>query len=127
MATIRGGDITQFKLKGRELDIIAEASIELILSGFDNTFVPTGNGKIHGTRKRVLAGIDGIDISIDNAKGDLEYIADIKNAGEQVAVNISIADGTAWTGSLGIEGELKYSASDGKASFTMRGIKLEQI
>lgn len=127
MATIRGGDIRQFKIKGREFEPAPEASFELMPSGYDNAYTATGNGKAVGVQRRVLGGIDGIEVSIDNGRGDLEYLTELKNAGELVPVNLTLADGSAWTGSMGIEGEFRFNTGEGRASFALRGPKLEQI
>lgn len=127
MATVRGGEIRQFKIKGREYDVAPEASLELTPSGFDHEHKPAGNGVMVATSKRVLAAIDGVELSIDNGRGDLEALVDFKDSGEPGAINLTLADGTTWAGSLAIEGELKYSSGEGKASFALRGPRLEQI
>lgn len=127
MATIRGGDIRSFKIKGREFEPAPEAAFELMLSGYDNTYTATGNGKAVGVQRRVLGGMDGVEVSIDNSRGDLEYLIDLKNTGNVVPVNLTLADGSAWTGSLGIEGEFRFNTGEGRASFALRGPKLEQI
>jgi len=127
MSTIRGGDIRQFTLGGRELDPAAEADFEITVSGQQNEFKPTGNGQMVGTGKRVLGAIDSIEVSIDNGRGDFEYIAGIQEDGEPVPVTLTLVDGTVYSGSMGVEGELKQKSGSGTASFALRGPKLEQI
>ena len=127
MATVRGGEIRQLKINGREFDPAPEASFELTPSGFDHENKPCGNGTMVATGKRVLGAIDGAEVSIDNGRGDLEYLTGIKDDGEPVSVALTLADGSTWRGSLAIEGELKYATSDGKAFFALRGPRLEQI
>lgn len=125
--TVRGGDIRQFKIGGRELDPTPEAEYEFVPSGFQNEHRPTGNGRLTAKSIRTLAMIDGITVLIDNIRGDLEYLQGVRDGGEPVAVNCTLADGTAWTGSMGIEGELRYNAGSGECTFQMRGARLEQI
>jgi len=127
MATVRGGDIRQFKINGREFEPSPEAAFEIMEGGFDNEYKAAGNGVMVGTQKRVLGGIDGAEVSIDSSRGDLEYLQDIKNAGEPVSVVLGTADGQTWRGSLGIEGELKLNTGTGAAGLTMRGPKMERI
>lgn len=125
--TVRGGGIRQLKLKGREFEPVDEASFEFTPSGYDHENKAAGNGVMVGIEKRVLAAIDGIEVYIDNDRGDLEYLTDLKNAGEPFAVNCTVAGGKTWSGSMAIEGELKYSTAEGKATFALRGPRLEQI
>lgn len=127
MATIRGGDVRGFSLGGRSFQVITEAAFELTPSGKQNEFKATGAGQMVGTQKRVLGAIDGIEVSIDNESGDLEYLSGVRDDGEPVAANLDLADGSAWAGSLGIEGDLKYKTDTGTATLSLRGPKLEQI
>lgn len=127
MSTINGGDVAQLKIGGRELDVMSESSFELTLSGKENSFKPTGNGKMRGTQKRVLAAVDGLEVAIDSENEDHEYLQGIRDDGEPVAFSLTLNDGTTYSGSMGIEGELKYKTDTGSASFAMRGPKLEQI
>ena len=124
---IRGGDIAQFKWFGREFDPYPEASFELTLSGIDIEHKPSGNGTIHPQGKRVLAGIDGAEFSTDHSRGDLEFLNDHKSAGDSGPLSITLIDGTVYSGSMANEGELKFSAGDGKISTAFRGPRLEQI
>jgi hypothetical protein len=127
MLTVRAGDVRQFTLKGRELTIAEGAALSIIPSGGANEFKTAGNGTMYGTGKRVMGQIKGIDISIDNSEGDLEYIASIRDDGEPVPVTLTLWDYSVYSGSLGIEGDLEYKTDTGVASFEMRGPKLEQI
>lgn len=127
MATIRGGDIRQLKIGGREFGVASGASIEVTLSGYQNTFVPFGNGQMGGTQVRVLAAIDGMEVSIDNDNEDMEFLQGIQTDGEPVPLSYTLVDGKTYSGSLGIDGELKYKSDAGTATFAMRGPKLEQI
>ncbi len=125
--TIRGGDIRQFTIGGREFEVASEAAFELAPSGFENTFLATGNGSMVGTQKRILGMIDSIEVSIDNERADLEYLAGIRDDGEPVPVTLTLAGDATYSGSMGIEAELRYKTDTGTATFSMRGPKLEQI
>ena len=127
MLTVRAGDVRQFTVKGRELDIAEGAALELTLSGGQNEFKTAGNGHMYGVGKRVMGQIDGIGVSVDNSAGDLEYLSSIRDDGEPVPVTLTLYDYSTYSGSLGIEGDLKYKTDTGVASFAMRGPKLEQI
>lgn len=127
MATIRGGDIRGLSIGGRSFQVITESAFEITPSGKANEFKPTGGGSMVGTQKRVLGAINGIEVSIDNELGDYEYLAQVRDDGEPVACTLDLADGSAWAGSLGIEGDLLYKTDTGTATLSMRGPTLEQI
>ena len=127
MGTVSGGDIRQFKWGGRELEPAPEASFEITPNGFENDFKQTGNGKLSGTQKRVPASITGGKFIIRNSKGDLEYLQAGQAAGEPKPTNFTLADGTTWAGSMGINGPLKYTSSDGECGVEFTGETLEQI
>lgn len=112
---------------GREFDVVGETDFEVMLPGAVNEFKASGNGRMHGTQKRQLGGIDGVEVYIDNARGDAEFLAAKQLAGNAEPTNMTLADGTAWAGALAIEGELKYKTGGGSAAFALRGEKWEKI
>jgi hypothetical protein len=124
---IRGGDVRQFKLGGREFQIAPEAEMDLTLNGYQSEFKPSGNGAMTGVGKRVLAGIDGVKVIIKNENQDLEDLSDIRDGMDVTAMTLTLIDGVTYAGSMGIEGELKMGTGDGTAIFALRGEKLEQI
>lgn len=127
MADVRGGDIRQFSVKGREFDVAPEASCTFMLSGFATETKVTGNGKGVNTQTRKIAGIKGMAVSIDPDRDDLEYLQDIQNAGIFVPVNITLASGHVYSGSLAINGDLAGNSGDGKAEMDLLGPKFEKI
>ena len=124
---VRGGDIRQLIIAGRELDPANDADVSIMRQGFDNENLPTGNGKLHVNQKRKLAGFDGMEVSSDDVGQDLEYLQDISNAGDPVPVTLTLASGVTYSGSLSVEGEITKASSTGKIGFAMRGQSFEQI
>lgn len=127
MTTIRGGDIRQFKINGKEFDVPTGAELSIIPPGFTNSYSSTGNGNVTGTQARTPAKISGVQVSIDNSNDDYGFLCNIRDKGEFIPVTITLADATAWNGTLGIQGDLSYSSSSGVASFELAGSKLERI
>lgn len=124
---VRAGDIRQFTISGREFDPAPEANVTVMLSGFNNENAPTGNAEMHTTQRRKLGGIDGMSISLDNTRQDLEFIQAIADAGTPVAVTLTLADGVTYSGQLGVEGEINPNMGEGTLEIAMRGKKFEQI
>jgi hypothetical protein len=127
LAKIRGGDVRQFKIGGRELQIAPESSMELTLPGYQGEYKPSGNGQMAGKGTRVLGAIDGVKAVCKNEDRDHEYITGIRDSMDVQPVTITLIDGTTYSGAMAIEGEVKYTSEDGTATFALRGEKLEQI
>jgi hypothetical protein len=127
MAAVRGGDIRQFILDGRELDPAAESEWNVMLGGRENETAISGNGSLHVTQKRVPSKVTGCAISCDNERGDHEFLHDLKEAGEPVPCTLSLADGTTYSGSLVVSGEVAGNTGNGQVTFELAGARLEKI
>lgn len=127
MANVRGGDITQLLIAGREFDPVQDANVTYRLSGFMNENTPTGNGGLHTKRTRKLGGFDALPISVDGSKKDLEFLQDLANEGTPVPMSMTHASGETYAGDLVIEGELDANTGDGQAEITALGPVFEQI
>lgn len=127
MANVRGGDITQLLIAGRELDPVQDANVTYRLSGFMNENTPTGNGGLHTKRTRKLGGFDALPISIDASKKDLEYIQGLADEGEPIPMSMTLAGGEIYAGDLVIEGETDANTGDGQIEITALGQTFEQI
>ena len=127
MATVRGGDIKQFMLGGREFDIAPEANVTYRLSGYSNESSPTGNGGMHTTQSRKLGGIDAIPLSVQTDRGDVEFLQQIADAGEPVPCTITLINGDAYSGKLTIQEALDPNTGDGQVEVTIAGPRFEKI
>lgn len=127
MATVRGGDIKQLTIGGREFDVAAEANVNIDLGGISNELALNGNGNPHVTQRRKVAGFADCTVSIDDSKQDMEYIQGVAAAGELVPVTITLASGVVYSGSLLPIGDLMKATGDGTLGLEMRGAKFEQV
>jgi hypothetical protein len=127
MAKSRGGDVRQYLISGREFDPVGGSSPTIMLSGFTNENLPTGNGKLHTVSRRKLGGFDGAVISLDSTRKDQEFIQNLINDGENFTVSLTLASGITYSGSGKIEGELNFNSNDGQLEFAFRSEKFEQI
>lgn len=127
MSAVRGGDIRQISIKGREFDPAPEGSCTLMLSGYSTETKITGNGRGVNTQTRKTAGIKGLSVSVDADNEDLEFLQDIQDSGLFVPVNLTLISGHTYSGSLSINGDLAFSSSDGKVEMDLLGAKFEQI
>jgi hypothetical protein len=122
----KGGDIRQFVLAGREFSVATECDFEITPHGYSNEFKSSGNQKMHVVQKSQLASIEGIEVHVDNSKGDAEYLKAKRDSGDAYPVNFTKADGTAWAGNMGVE-EVKENTASGTAKLILRGERLEKI
>jgi hypothetical protein len=123
----RGGDVRQFLISGREFDPVGGSSPTIILAGYINENLPTGNGKIHTMAKRKLGGFDGGVISLDATRKDQEFIQNLINGQNAFNVSVTLASGKTYSGSGKIEGDANFNSNDGQFEFAFRSEKFEQI
>lgn len=126
MANLRSGDIIQFSYAGREFDIKADSNITYRLSGITIENQPTGNGGRHATGRKKLAGVDAVPISNNLENKDYEFLQE-KADGVSYPLNMTMIDGTTYSGNLAIEGDLDANTGDGQIEVSFMGEKLEQI
>ena len=123
---LRSGDITQFSYAGREFDIKGGANVTYRLSGITMENKPTGNGGREAMGTVKLAGIDAMPISNDVDKKDYEFLQG-KADGESYPINMTLIDGTTYSGNMAIEGDLDANTGDGQVEASFMGETLEQI
>ena len=127
MATVRGGDIRQLMIGGREFDPVGEANVTYRLSGFSNETSPTGNGGAHTATTRKLGGFDSLPISVDPSRGDVEFLQDKANEGEPVPMAFIHPSGATYAGRLTIQGAIDPNTGDGQVEITALGPNFEQV
>jgi hypothetical protein len=123
---VRGSEIRQLIIAGREMDPVGEANVTYRLSGFKNESTPTGNGGVHTKQTRKLGGFDSLPLSVDPSRKDVEFIQALADAGLPVPVSMTTAAAT-YSGDLVIEGDLDPNTGDGQLEISALGAKFEQI
>lgn len=128
MPVVKSGDIRQFVVGGRELQVKSgDANINIRLGGFANEAQPGGSGSILLMQRRKLAGFSDCPVLIDSPQQDLEYLQGLADTGDLVPTNITLASGIVYSGQLVPVGDLDHASGDGTLSLEMRGPKFEQI
>ena len=127
MPKVRGGDIRQLTINGREFAVMAEASVVIDPGGFQNDGGLNGNGELHINQRRKLAGFSDCTVSADDELGDLEFLQSIADNGDTVPVTITLASNVTYSGQLSPWGELNKNTGDGVVTLEMRGAKFEKL
>jgi len=65
--------------------------------------------------------IEGVDVIIDSESGDQEYLQEVNDSLSPSNITYEALDGTIYTGSGSIEGEIKGSLKTQKVSLTLSG------
>lgn len=116
-----GGSIESVGLKGRTFSVAADADSNRKLGGFENDVMANGDGTGRLIKTRVTWQLDGLTLSIDNDREDLEYLQDLADATDFFAVDITYVDGTIYSGSGMITGEMQASSQNATAAVTLKG------
>jgi hypothetical protein len=128
MGAVKGGDIRQLTIKGREFDVKGgDANVNIDLGGFANEGSLNGNGSLSIVQRRKLAGFSDCPVQIDDTRQDMEFLQAIADSGETVPVNMTLASNKTYSGALSILGEMQKASGDGTLTLEMRGAKFEQI
>lgn len=118
-----GGSIRRLSVKGRNFSVVGDADANMVLGGFTNTITANGDGTTQISQKRVPGALTDVEISLDNVRGDLEFLQDLANNGEVFPLYVEYSDGTAYSARVQIEGDLSRSSMDAKATVGFKGEK----
>ena len=125
--TVRGGDIIQLMLFGREFDVAADSNVTYRLAGRSNESTPMGNGGMHTVQRQKLGGFDSLPISVDPSRQDVEFLQGKADLGEPGPCSMTLINGIAYAGNLALQGEIDPNTGDGRVEITALGSKFEQI
>ncbi|MDR0675950.1 MAG: hypothetical protein LBF97_02795 [Elusimicrobiota bacterium] len=125
--SVRGGDIREFKVNGRELEIAVQTAATITTGGYNTETNPTGNGNIAQTKTRKLAGFEGLVISTQAETKDFEFLQNIWNDTASVQIVLSLVTGEVYSGSLYPSGELSKSTDTGQVTIAMKGKSFDRI
>lgn len=126
MASVRGSDIRQMMIGGREFDVAPESNVTYRLAGYTNESTPTGNGGMHTVQRRKLGGFESLPLSVDPTRGDIEYLQDLADKGEPVPMSMATATAT-YAGQLTIQGDINPNTGDGQVEISALGPVFEQV
>jgi len=120
MASI-GGAIESVAIRGRLFAVAADADATLKLGGRNNEIQMNGD-----TTGRVIQTVvpwmtEGLEISIDNDRGDMEFLQEIADDGIAVPIATTLAGGAVYQGKGLITGEFSQSSQKSTCSLTLSG------
>lgn len=120
MATV-GGSIESVNLDGRNFAVAADAEAQRKLGGFENEVMANGDGSARLIKTRMPFSITGLQIDIDDNRGDHEYLQDLADENDFFPGSITYASGQTFQGRMQIGGEFTVSSQSSTASIDLMG------
>lgn len=116
-----GGSIESLTLDGRQFSVPADAEGQRKLGGFENEVQSNGDGTARLIKTRVPLQIEGITISIDDTRGDHEFLQQLQDRREFFPIAITYASGATYQGRAQLTGDTQASSQNATASVSLHG------
>lgn len=119
MAT--GGSIESVNIVGRTFAVASDADSNRKMGGATNEHQPNGNGT--GRLIKNINGwmLDGLRLSIDDLRGDQEFLQARADENDYFPVSITYASGAIYSGLGQITGDLQASSMSTTCEVTLEG------
>jgi len=115
------GPFESHTLSGRRFVCDADDDAQLTMNGKNNEVKPNGDSSNRVIQSRVVGTLEGTNIVFDPERGDVEYLQDLKERGAAFDYSGTTNDGTIYSGSVVLTGDLKFSFKNGTVSITLSG------
>ena len=116
-----GGSIIGLGLDGRRFSVPSDAEGQRKLGGWENEVLTNGDGTARLIKTRVPLQLDGITVSIDDDRGDAEYLQELQNRNGFFPIVVTFASGISYQGSAQITGETQISSQSSTSSVSLMG------
>lgn len=116
-----GGSIESLALSGRIFSVAADSDSNRKLGGWENEVQANGDSTARLIKTRVPLSLDGINISIDDTRGDAEYLQELQDSNDFFDIAITYASGVTYQGSAQIVGETQISSQNTTATISLMG------
>lgn len=116
-----GGSIESVSIRGRLFPVASDAEAQMKLGGFENEVQANGDGTARMIKTRVPWGLSGLQLEINDARSDLEFLKEIADGQDFVTVTITMASGITYQGSGTITDEVQRSTQNATASVAFMG------
>lgn len=116
-----GGSIESVALDGRIFSVAADSDSNRKIGGYENEVQANGDGTGRLLKTRVPSSIDGLSLSIDEDRGDAEYLQELQDRKDFFPVAVTYASGTVWQGDMQIVDEVSISSQNATADIALMG------
>jgi hypothetical protein len=115
------GPIESITLAGRRFATDGEDAGNISLSGMTNEVKFNGDGSKRLVRGRVSGMIENLNVQITHERKDLEYLTNLRGQSDFFDVSLTLVDGTVYSGSMQLTGDIKEDTKEGTAAITLEG------
>lgn len=115
------GSIREVALDGRNFAVAADADAERKLGGYTNEVQANGNGTARVVQTAVPWVLSGLTLSIDDDRGDQEFLQDLQDSGRVVPMSVTLASNATYSGEGTITEEIAFSTQNGTAGVSLSG------
>lgn len=116
-----GGSIQSITIRGRIFPVASDAEANKKLGGFENEVQANGDGTSRKVMTRVPWSIDGLQVEINDDKGDHEFLQEIADLKDYVSIEMELASGTIYVGTGTITDEIQASSQNATATIKVGG------
>lgn len=118
MAT--GGSIQSVSIAGRTFSVTGDSDSNRKLGGFENEQQANGDGTTRDIKTRVPWSIEGLSVSIDDDRGDQEFLQDVADGADAV-VAITYPSGAVYQGLGNLTGDIAGASQSTSLPITLMG------
>ena len=116
-----GGAPSEISIDGRIFTVAADSDITRDLGGFSKEIQMNGNGTSRDIMTRKAWMLDGCQISIDDDRGDQEFLQTIQNTPGYVPIVITYPSLISYEGEGTVSGDLGGSSQSTTATINLSG------
>ena len=121
-----GGTIQSISIDGVLFPVAGDSDSNRKLGGFESELQMNGNGTARKIMTITAWQIDGLNVGIDDARGDQEFLQNLANGGpngepEFVAMTITYASGIVYNGNGTITGEIQTASQAQTCTINLMG------
>lgn len=120
MAIIGGAPIS-ITIFGRRFSVVKDSDVNRRLGGSTNAVEENSDGTTRNIKTRACWKIDGVQVSIDDDNGDLEYLQSVADGNVYGAVAVEYPSGRIYQGTGTIIDEIQHAAMSTTATIALAG------
>src|SRR5688500_4699301 len=94
-----GGSIASISIRGRLFPVASDAEANKKLGGFENEVQANGDGTARLIKTRVPWSIDGLQVEVSDARADHEFLQEIADGLDFVAITMELVSGVVYQAS----------------------------
>lgn len=116
-----GGSIISVTIRGRIFPVASDAEANKKLGGFENEVQANGDGTARLVKTRVPWSIDGLQVEINDDRGDHEFLQEIADGLDYVSITMELTSGTVYEGTGTVTDEVQASSQSATATIKLGG------